>query len=521
MEHVLESALLAEREHRWIESHSLCRQALANAPENPDALNLLGRLCGRAGDASRAIGLQRFVLRIAPGHTFAPGDLAIALGAVQSPQAAQRAYEDALEIEPDIAQHHLLPGSQHRFVGMERAEALLRRAVELDPSSAPVQAALGNIALRNLTPFAALRAYETAVLLDWEFSDAHLRLATLLEAARDDVNAALHYREAFARKQIYVARDRSAVRRVLVLKEPEKARKNTPIDFLVNHARTALHVWFVTQDEFPIAQLPDYDVLYCGIDESESSDACVERSIRFIASQAKPVINHPKHLWKVRRSEIHATLQDVAGCSVPQTVRMDREALQKSAESPSATTLEFPLLIRPVDTHRGDGLERISDAREIASYLTRFPDEYFTVSPFIDYRSADGWYRKYRVIVVGGKPFAYHLAISGHWMVHYLSSPMEQHAWMRDEEEQFLRDPQAVFPGWEQTFGSIADAVGMEYFGVDCGRNPDGSILVFEAGPAMLVHCSDPPELFAYKYEYVPRIFDALETLFDRVSGGR
>jgi hypothetical protein len=36
----------------------------------------------------------------------------------------------------------------------------------------------------------------------------------------------------------------------------------------------------------------------------------------------------------------------------------------------------------------------------------------------------------------------------------------------------------------------------------------------------MLVQCIDSPDLFAYKYEYVPRIFAALDALFERVAAG-
>lgn len=95
---------------------------------------------------------------------------------------------------------------------------------------------------------------------------------------------------------------------------------------------------------------------------------------------------------------------------------------------------------------------------------------------------------------------------------------MKQHAWMRDEEERFLRDPRSVFGAWDTVFGEIAAAVGLDYLGVDCARNPDGSVLLFECGPGMLVHCQDAPDLFAYKYEHVPRIFAAVDGLFERVA---
>jgi glutathione synthase/RimK-type ligase-like ATP-grasp enzyme len=512
----LHEALLAECEHRWLESFNLCSTVLALEPEQPDALNLLGRLCGVAGDAPRAIGLQRRVLRLAPDHACAARDLVDALCAVRSSDEARQAYDAAVAIEPDIVAHHRLPGAQQRFVGIDSAEAYLRRAIELDASFAPAQAALGNVFARQTLFASAIQAYGLAVLLDWDFADAHLGLGNLWELVRDEAAAARHYREALSRKRVYVSPERSAVRRVLVLKGPGMGMNNAPLDFAVNPARTALHLCYVTGGDDTAAPLPEHEVIFCGIDEAESSDSCMETAERLIASDGKPVINRPSHLPKLRRSQLRSTLQDVAGCTVPLTIRVNAKGARDLFASPQTAGLRYPLLIRPVDTHRGDGLQRISSPQFVPTDLN--VNECFNVSQFIDYRSNDGFYRKYRVIVIAGRPFAYHLAISEHWMVHYISSPMADNAWMRDEEERFLRDPESVFPDWERTFGAIADAVGLEYFGIDCARNPDGGVLVFEAGPDMLVHCTDPADVFAYKYRYVPRIFDALEELLDARS---
>ena len=512
---LLQAALVAEREARWLESFKLCHEALAKSHENPDALNLLGRLCAAGGDHARAIGLQRFVLRIDPDHTLATRDLAEALENVKSPDDARAAYRAALEIAPDIACHHRLPGSQYPFVGMERALQHLARALELDPSFAPAHAALGNMLVRKVDLSAAIGSYTTAALLDWDFADAHLALAMLLEMKRDDVNADRHYREAFDRKRVYPANTEHAVRRVLVLKAPSRAMQNTPLDFAVNQERTALHVLYVGEND-RADELPDFDIVFCGIDESESSDECIDRSARLIAAQTKPVVNHPKHIRNVRRPRLHEILQNVTGCTVPKTIRVSRDEVLSAVESPQTAGMALPLLVRPLDAHRGDGLEQLRTIKDARSYLERFPDAHFTISPFVDYRSADGFYRKYRVVVLDGQPFAYHLAISEDWMVHYVRSAMDRHAWMREEEERFLHDPQTVFAAWQQTFGEMADAIGLEYFGVDCARNADGSVLVFEAGPDMLVHCADESDIFTYKYRYVPRIFDALERLFDR-----
>jgi len=46
--------------------------------------------------------------------------------------------------------------------------------------------------------------------------------------------------------------------------------------------------------------------------------------------------------------------------------------------------------------------------------------------------------------------------------------------------------------GWETTLRAVGAAVGLEYFGIDCTVLPDGTLFVFEADAAMLVHGSTP-----------------------------
>ena len=91
---------------------------------------------------------------------------------------------------------------------------------------------------------------------------------------------------------------------------------------------------------------------------------------------------------------------------------------------------------------------------------------------------------------------------------------------MKAEEERFLADPDGVFDGAR---GAAIRAIGrrldLDYSGVDCGLLPDGRVVVFEANANILVHLNDPPDGFAYKHRYVPRIFAAMTELVLRRCG--
>ena len=84
----------------------------------------------------------------------------------------------------------------------------------------------------------------------------------------------------------------------------------------------------------------------------------------------------------------------------------------------------YPLIVRPLDSHAGQGLVKIDTPGELAAYLQARPEPTFFLSRFVDYRDADGLYRKYRVVLVDGQAYAGHMAISEHWMIHYLNAHM-------------------------------------------------------------------------------------------------
>ena len=63
---------------------------------------------------------------------------------------------------------------------------------------------------------------------------------------------------------------------------------------------------------------------------------------------------------------------------------------------------------------------------------------------------------------------------------------------------------------------AIRDAMGLDFFGVDCGLDRAGNLVVFEANATMLVHADTGD--FAYKNPYVRRIKTAFAELLARAK---
>jgi hypothetical protein len=110
------------------------------------------------------------------------------------------------------------------------------------------------------------------------------------------------------------------------------------------------------------------------------------------------------------------------------------------------------------------------------------------------------------------------MAVSAHWMIHYLNAEMMTQAGRRAEEARFM----ATFEGdfavrHAAALAAIAERVGLEYLPFDCGETRDGRLLVFETGTNMIVHAMDSPELFPYKRPQMKKVFAAFETMLREV----
>jgi hypothetical protein len=104
-------------------------------------------------------------------------------------------------------------------------------------------------------------------------------------------------------------------------------------------------------------------------------------------------------------------------------------------------------------------------------------------------------------------------------MIHYYNAAMADHQWMRDEEARFIANLDSVFTGrLRDALDEISAAIPLEYFGIDCAIARDGRLLLFEADAAMLVHGTDPPDLYPYKRAGFERIQTALGALLRRAA---
>jgi hypothetical protein len=316
--------------------------------------------------------------------------------------------------------------------------------------------------------------------------------------------------------------------RVLALAAAMDMGGNTPIEFLLqDSAIELLTLYVVTGVELP-APLPDHDV---AIVIASDSDQCRE-ALRKIDQAAprwpRPLLNPPRLVGHLDRDKLHRLLSGIEGLDIPVTASATRAQLQDLAQLNAglanlAPDVEFPIIIRPLGSHAGVGLAKIDDRAMIGRYLEERPEPEFFVSRFVDYAGGDGLFRKYRIVVVDGRPYACHMAIADRWDIWYLNAGMAFSESKRREEEDFMRGfDQAFAVRHRRALTAMIERIGLDYFTVDCAENRRGELLIFEADNTAVVHNMDSPELFPYKAPQMRRIFEAFAAmLFRRARDGR
>lgn len=315
--------------------------------------------------------------------------------------------------------------------------------------------------------------------------------------------------------------------RVLALAAAIDMGGNTPIEFLLENSGIELQTLYVVSGVDLPTPLPEHDV---AIVIASDSEECVEalRKINDLAGRwPRPLLNPPRLVRNLDRDKLHGLLRGIDGLEIPATLGVTRTEILSVAQSQAdisslAAELKFPIIMRPRGSHAGVGLDRIDDAAAIARYLAERPADEFFVSRFVDYSSPDGLFRKYRVVFVGGKPYACHMAIADRWDIWYLNAGMAQSAEKRREEERFMRDFDGDFAlRHGGALAAVASRIGLDYFTIDCAENKNGELLIFEADNTAVVHNMDSPDVFPYKGPQMRKIFDAFAAMLDRARPDR
>lgn len=320
--------------------------------------------------------------------------------------------------------------------------------------------------------------------------------------------------QALARSQTYRVRSGAGGARLLALAAPGGLMVNAPLDFIAAPGGLRLDIAFVAPDLPP--SIPDHDVAITTV--SEAAPAALATLGPAVRNWPRPVLNDPARIMPMSRDWLPRVLS-APGVHCPAARSVTRRDLGCRNTASLLPEGRFPFLLRPAGSHAGHGLARLDDEASVRQLLTQSADDAFTLTQFVDYRGADGWFRKYRVAFVAGAPFICHMAASDHWMVHYLNAGMDESPAKRVAEAAALCGHDGFLERHAAALAAVADAIGLDYCSIDCGEAPDGRLLVFEADVAAIIHSMDPPDRYPYKRPAMQRCYDAFAAMVHRRAG--
>jgi tetratricopeptide (TPR) repeat protein len=504
---------------------------------------------GRLAEAEAG---YREILLIKAQHPMALGMLALILADGPDEAAAEAALTHHLTLVPDSAPSLLALGRMRAQQGDDLAAlGLLRSASEQRCDLAPIQNDIG-VCLYDLGRLDEARtALERAVQLDPAYAPAHTNLARALVAQGRFTEAEPVAREALAcgapdaeateelagildslRRfdEALALRDALSIRAGLQLSgrldvEAPKVlllgvvgAGHVPTRYLLDNDQLAIAALNLPSSEDPdapfgvvdTAVIEAADVVFSALgDIDRDAFGQLDRIERLCARLGKPVINPPIGVRRTGRDAAADLFAGIPGLIVPPVTRTSPGEL-------AAMPIGAPVLVRPAGDHGGENLVRLADEADKQAYLATDPPQGLLTSPFVDTRSPDGLWRKYRLIFVDRQIWPFHLAITEDWLAHYWRAGMSRSAAKRAEEAAFLADWRAVFGPRATAIEEIARRLDLDYGGVDCALTQDGQVVLFEANACILLHLDEVPQLFPYKHLAVPPIREAFTDLVRR-----
>ena len=190
----------------------------------------------------------------------------------------------------------------------------------------------------------------------------------------------------------------------------------------------------------PRLALPPHQLIFNAIGDADLCAPALKAAARLTARTTVPVINDPRAVMKTGRIDNARRLGAVPGVVAPRTMAIARDILAgpDGVATMASHRFAFPLLLRSPGYHTGRNFIIVEQPAELSAAAAGLPGDDLLVIEYLDARGTDGNARKYRVMMIGGKIYPLHLAISRKWKVHYFTSDMADKPDHRSEEARFL-----------------------------------------------------------------------------------
>lgn len=265
----------------------------------------------------------------------------------------------------------------------------------------------------------------------------------------------------------------------------------------------------------------DVDLVYVSISDADQNPKVLKVAQKILAKVKVPVINRPEHVAGARRDLIAAKLAGTSGAWVPKTSVLKRPQTEMAHRLIEREGMVYPLIVRAIGAHGGRDTAVCQNEGELDEALKDCAGPQY-LTEFVDFRSEDGLYRKFRFFKIGNSVVFRHLITADHWSIH--SADIDRLMARRPDliaEEKRLFDEgiDAVYPNIRARMLELMSKTRLDYVGADVGILGDGRIVVFEINPAMNFYPLSTDKNMAYKSACVPPALEAVRVLLESRTG--
>jgi tetratricopeptide (TPR) repeat protein len=401
------------------------------------------------------------------------------------------------------------------------AKEMFSEAVAQHPGDPMSRVNLANVLIKQDQHDLAREQLERALGLDPNFRPAHAGLAFILPRLGEPEQAAWHGRIAFQGRCLVGSQYRGDGKPISVLELISTRGGNVRIqNFLSNRF---FQRYLVTAEFYDASTpLPPHQLVVNAIGDADVAGAALEGARALLAHTTAPVINPPAAIQATGRAAVAQRLATILGVVTARTATVDRDLLAKPDALASLAKMgfAFPLLLRSPGFHGGEHFLRLETLEDLPAALDALPGRELLVMQYLDARGADGKFRKYRVMMIDGKLYPLHCAVSRHWKVHYFSAEMEDYPEHRAEDAAFLDNMPSVLGSRAMAaLEAIQAALRLDYGGIDFGVNADGDLLLFEANATMVILPPGEDSRWDYRRPVVERVCRAVHAMLVARAG--
>ncbi len=227
------------------------------------------------------------------------------------------------------------------------------------------------------------------------------------------------------------------------------------------------------------------------------------------------IINHPHNIVNTRPDKLYTLLKDSASLLHPKSVKIQPNSLNDVKASLQESSLTAPFIMKEASSPTGR-CKRVLVRSDDDFYLLErfaFDGRDYYLSKFIDYRSKDGFYRKYRFYVIGDKIVPGFLIVSKEWEIHNDEQAHQELLKalpaIGEEEKNFLKQ---FSKKRLHLFKEIKEKTSLDYFAVDCAFDRQNRPVIFKVSSEKHF-LSDEKKMGYYSQKQVNALFESFESM--------